>query len=306
MQDRRVPTQPTFEELIAEGDAVPVEGWDFSWFEGRATEERPAWGYARLLSERIAGAAALLDIQTGGGEVLAGAVRSARAATGTDSPPVLAPPVLAPPVLAPPVLAPPVLAASVLAAPVLAATESWPPNLALARRALGPLGGAVVGAGDDADLPFGDANFDLVVSRHPTVVLWHEIARVLVPDGSYLSQQIGPGTNRELFDFMMGRQPVNRTRSPEAVVAAARRAGLEVVDLREQALRVEFFDVAAVVHFLKKVLWTVPGFTVAGYVEQLARMHEHIQANGSFISHARRILIEARKPPAVQGAVVAG
>ena len=291
-----MPTQPTFEELIAEGDAVPVEGWDFSWFEGRATEERPAWGYARLLSERIGRAAAVLDIQTGGGEVLAGAVRSARAATGTAAPPVLAATVLAQSVPAPPVLV----------ATVLAATESWPPNLALARRAIGPLGGAVVGAADDADLPFGDANFDLVVSRHPTVVLWPEIARVLVPDGSYFSQQIGPGTNRELFDFMMGPQPVNRTRSPEAVVAAARRAGLEVVDLREQVLRVEFFDVAAVVHFLKKVLWTVPGFTVAGYVEQLARMHEYIQANGSFISHARRILIEARKRSAAQGAVVAG
>src|SRR6516165_3050397 len=30
-----------FETLVAEGAAVPVEGWDFSWFEGRATEERP-------------------------------------------------------------------------------------------------------------------------------------------------------------------------------------------------------------------------------------------------------------------------
>lgn len=35
----------TFEELLAEGESVPVEGWDFSWFDGRATEERPPWGY---------------------------------------------------------------------------------------------------------------------------------------------------------------------------------------------------------------------------------------------------------------------
>ena len=62
---------PAFEELLAEGEAVPVEGWDFSWFEGRATEGRPSWGYSRLLAERMAGAAAALDIQTGGGEVLA-------------------------------------------------------------------------------------------------------------------------------------------------------------------------------------------------------------------------------------------
>ena len=34
----------TFDEEIAEGLAVPTDGWDFSWFAGRATEERPGWG----------------------------------------------------------------------------------------------------------------------------------------------------------------------------------------------------------------------------------------------------------------------
>ncbi len=179
---------------------------------------------------------------------------------------------------------------------MLAATESWPPNLVLARRALAPLGGIVIGSADEADLPFGDGSFDLVVSRHPVDVVWPEIARVLAPGGRYFSQQIGPGSNRELTDFMMGPQPVGMSRSPQVAVAAAAVAGLEVVDVREQALRVEFFDVAAVVYFLRKVLWTVPGFTVAGYAEPLARMHEHIQATGSFVSHAQRFLIEARKP----------
>src|SRR5215471_5962681 len=65
-----------FEELVAEGAAVPVGGWDFSWFEGRAIEERPPWGYARMLAGRMAAlagvpGAAALDLQTGGGEVLA-------------------------------------------------------------------------------------------------------------------------------------------------------------------------------------------------------------------------------------------
>jgi SAM-dependent methyltransferase len=262
-----VPQRPTSADLIAEGDAVPVEGWDFSWFDGRATEERPRWGYARLLSERIGQAAAVLDIQTGGGEVLAEALRRSQDNGGCEAPLV-----------------------------VLAATESWPPNRALARRALAPLGGAVVGAADEADLPFGDASFDLIISRHPTEVLWSEISRVLAPGGCYFSQQVGPGSNRELTDFMMGPQPAGTGRSPQVAVTAAALAGLEVVDLREQALRVEFFDVAAVVHFLRKVLWTVPGFTVAEYAEPLARMHEHIQATGSFISHAQRFLIEARKP----------
>lgn len=256
----QVQRQPTYEELIAEGDAAPVAGWDFSWFDGRATEERPAWGYSRLLSERLRSAHAVLDIQTGGGEVLAGALRAA----GAGGP------------------------------AVVAATESWPPNVALARASLAPFGGEVAELADDATLPFPSGSFDLVASRHPTEVGWPEVARVLEPGGAYFSQQVGAGSNRELTDFMMGPQPVNPSRSPQVTVAEATAAGFDIVDLREQALRVEFFDVAAVVHFLKKVLWTVPGFTVSGYREPLARMHEHIQANGSFVCHAQRFLIEAR------------
>jgi SAM-dependent methyltransferase len=253
----RVRRQATFEELLAEGAAVPVEGWDFSWFDGRATEERPPWGYARLIGERMASAAAGLDIQTGGGEVLA----------TIPHPP-----------------------------PVLAATESWPPNVELARRHLAPLGGTVVQAGDEDPLPFPDESFDLVVSRHPVITVWPEVSRVLRPGGAYLSQQIGAGSNRELIDFMMGPQQVSDARSTRRAVAEAAAAGLAVTDLREQALRVEFFDVAAVVYFLRKVLWTVPGFTVAGYREPLARMHEVIQADGRFVAHSQRFLIEARKP----------
>ena len=79
-------------------------------------------------------------------------------------------------------------------------------------------------------------------------------------------------------------------------MAAAEAAGLVVTDLREQALRTVFYDVGAVVYFLRKVLWTVPGFTVEGYREQLRRMHERIQAEGPFVAHAQRFLIEARKP----------
>jgi SAM-dependent methyltransferase len=242
-----------FDDLLAEGAAVPVEGWDFSWFDGRATEERPSWGYARLIGERMAGVSAALDIQTGGGEVLA----------GIPKPP-----------------------------PTLMATESWAPNAEIATRNLKPLGGVVAVVADDADLPFPDASFDLVVSRHPTVTVWPEIARVLRPGGAYLSQQVGEGTSRALYEAMMGPQPDNDSRSTRRAVAAARAAGLEVVDLREQSLRMEFFDIAAVVYFLRKVFWTVPDFTVERYRDQLADLHDRMP----FVAHSTRFLIEARKP----------
>ena len=37
----------SFEELVKEAASVSVAGWDFSWLSGRATEERPSWGYQR-------------------------------------------------------------------------------------------------------------------------------------------------------------------------------------------------------------------------------------------------------------------
>jgi SAM-dependent methyltransferase len=257
-QDAGMAVRATFDELVREGAAEPVAGWDFSWLAGRATEERPRWGYSGLLAAAISGAGAVLDVQTGGGEVLAAAI-----------------------------CVPP---------PVLAATESWPPNVALARQRLEPLGGTVTEAGDTDPLPFGASAFDLVASRHPTHTGWPEIARVLRPGGRYLSQQVGAGSNRELYEYLMGPQPVNTVRSADRGAAQAQAAGLEVTRLESQALRVEFFDVGAVIYFLRKVLWTVPDFSVDRYRGRLAALHEQIESDGQFTCHAQRYLIEARRP----------
>lgn len=71
-----------FEHLLAEGEAADVTGWDFSWLDGRATEQRPPWGYVRLLSSRLSRVDAALDVQTGGGEVFGEALGAAEARPG--------------------------------------------------------------------------------------------------------------------------------------------------------------------------------------------------------------------------------
>jgi hypothetical protein len=85
-------------------------------------------------------------------------------------------------------------------------------------------------------------------------------------------------------------------RPPEQIAAEAEAAGLRVVDVRAESLRAEFFDVAAVAHFLRKVVWTAPGFTIAKYRDELRAVHEQILADGVFVSYAKRVLIDARKP----------
>ncbi|MGC5020035.1 methyltransferase domain-containing protein [Micromonospora sp. DT47] len=249
--------EPSFAELVAEAAAAPVDGWGFSWLDGRATEERPPWGYARLMAVRMAEVAAALDIDTGGGEVLA----------EVPHPPKL-----------------------------LVATEAWPPNVAVARRTLRRVGARVVRVADRPPLPLRDGVFDLVTSRHPVDTWWVEIARVLRPGGRYLSQQVGAGTMRELSEAILGPLPLPASRHPEQAVADARAAGLRVVRLEPATLRAIFHDIGAVVWFLRKVVWTVPGFDVDRYRPQLERLHERIRAEGAFVAHSRRFLIEAVKP----------
>ncbi|RDI55446.1 class I SAM-dependent methyltransferase [Nocardia mexicana] len=248
----------TFDDLVTEAATASVDGWDFSWLDGRATEQRPSWGYQRLISDRLATVTAALDIQTGGGEVLAGAETFP---------------------------------------PTMAATESWPPNLAKATALLHPRGAVVVADPDEPPLPFADNAFDLVTSRHPATIWWSEIHRVLAPGGTYLAQHVGPASVFELVEYFLGPQPeARRRRAPEAERADAEAAGLRIADLRTERLPMRFDDIGAVVYFLRKVTWMVPGFTVDRYRDRLRDLHQRIEAEGPFLAHSTRTLVEARKP----------
>jgi hypothetical protein len=114
--------------------------------------------------------------------------------------------------------------------------------------------------------------------------------------GTYLSQGVGSGSNRELYEALMGPQPGDEQSSADRAATEAQAVGLHIVDLRQEATRVEFLDIAAVVHFLRKVVWTVPDFTVVRYRRQLADLHERISREGCFVAHSQRYLIEAQKP----------
>ena len=104
----------TFEELVDEAAGVDVSGWRFDWLDGRATEQRPPWGYSRLLASRLAGVKSALDIDTGGGEIIAGVPHLP---------------------------------------PRMAVTEGWRPNVERARRLLAPRGVAVVFLDQGRPLP---------------------------------------------------------------------------------------------------------------------------------------------------------
>jgi SAM-dependent methyltransferase len=247
----------SFEELAAEAAAADVTGWGFGWLDGRATEERPPWGYARLLAARLGQVGSALDIDTGGGEVVAEA---------------------------------PALPAR------MAVTEGWAPNARRARGLLGPRGVEVVEIADSGGpLPFADASFELVTARHPVAPDWAEIARVLQPGGTYFAQHVGPRSAFELIERFVGPLTGHPARDPDDEAAAAERAGLVVEDLRRARCRMELFDIGAVIWILRKCVWWVPDFSIERYEPTLRELDAQLRAGEPFVAHSTRHLIEARR-----------
>lgn len=247
----------SFDELVAEAEQADVSGWGFDWLQGRATEERPPWGFARMLADRLATASAALDLDTGGGEVLAEAEAFP---------------------------------------PIMVATEGWPPNARRARELLEPRGVRIVETTTDQTLPFDDAGFDLVTSRHPVRPNWPEIARVLAPGGRYFAQHVGPASAFELIEFFLGPLPQQRLgRHPDAEIADAEAAALRIEDLRTARCRMEFHDIGAIVWILRKCPWWIPDFSVGRYLPQLRALDEALRGGEPFVAHSTRHLIEARK-----------
>ncbi len=131
--------------------AEPFEGWDFSYLKGRFVEDEPPWSYLDLARAAISRASDILDIATGGGEVLAGLAPFPGRAT---------------------------------------AVEGYVPNLPIARRRLEPLGVWVFEGNTRSGMPFPDAAFDLVLNRHGGFRA-KEMHRILKPGGVFLTQQVG-------------------------------------------------------------------------------------------------------------------
>lgn len=225
---------------------------------GRAGHRRATpVGSARLLAGRLSTVASALDIDTGGGEVVAEAQHQPAG---------------------------------------MVVTEGWPPNADRARRLLEPRGARVVETVGDLGLPFPDQSFELVTARHPVSPDWPEIRRVLVDGGQYFAQHVGPASAFELIEYFLGPLPEHRAgRDPDREIAAAESAGLVVAELQSARCRMEFHDVGAVVWILRKCVWWVPDFSVRKYRHHLVELDAQMRGGEPFVAYSTRHLIDARR-----------
>ena len=243
-------TSPEYDRLVGEAAGVSITGWEFGWLECRAAGSHPSWSYRELARPLLRHARSLLDLDTGGGELLV----------------ELAP-----------------LPAHTVA------VESWAPNVPVARGRLAPYGVSVV-----TELPGGENEFDVVLSRHGRLPV-ADIARLLRPGGSVLSQQVGSDDLKDLNAELGAPPPYATTWTADEAVAALEGAGLTVTDVREEHPPLTFRDVGALVYQLRAVPWQIRNFTPQRYDRALRRIDAMIRTHGQYTATAHRFLVQATR-----------
>ena len=241
-----------------EEERRPFVGWDFSHLDGRMVEEGEPWSYLERAAELMGRSSSVVDMDTGGGEKLL-SLREHWPAR-------------------------------------VVATEDYAPNLDLANERLSPLGASVVrtAVSNVAPMPFDDGEFDLVLNRHAAFNSF-EVARILAPGGSFLTQQVhGMWAWDLLAAFDASPQWPDAT--PQLYVPLLEAAGMTIEAVEEWEGRLTFTDVGAVVYYLKAVPWEVPGFSVKSHLKYLIALQQRLEAGEELSFFAAKYLIEATKP----------
>ena len=234
-----------------------MRGWDFSHLQGRYTEgEDYAWDYAAIVRSHLSPDKTLLDMGTGGGEFLL-------------------------------TLGHPTVMTTV--------TEGYPPNAALCRERLSPLGIRVVEADGEDPLPLPDNAFDLVINRHESYNI-PELRRILKPGGLFITQQVGEDNDRDLAELLLPgiEKPFPGLNAAEQA-RRFRDAGFTVIRQEEAFRPIRFLDVGALVWFARVIPWEFPGFSVEACFGRLLEAQRILEQEGEIRGRTHRFLIVARK-----------
>jgi len=234
-------------ELLNLEYSASFSGWDFSHVSGRMQEDILPWNYRKTVEEHFKDTQTLLDIDTGGGEFL-------------DSFANLP--------------------------PITYATEAYAPNVPIATTRLAKRDIAVKVITEDKRLPFEDSFFDLIICRHGSFS-FEEVVRVLKPGGLFVTQQVG---SLNAIDLNASLGAINKPIHDWCLTGAISNSRKQNFILRshgEHLGKYRFYDIGAIVYYLKCIPWQIEDFSVEKYYPRLAILNDVINMDGykDIISH---------------------
>lgn len=235
----------------------PFEGWDFAYISetGRMGSELLLWSYGSMVKPLVQNAHSMLDMGTGGGEFLS----------------MLRP-----------------------FPKNICATEAYKPNIPIAKNKLEPLGVRVVAIEEDAEFPFDDDQFDLIVNKHEAYSA-KELRRIISDNGIFLTQQVGGMNDAEINEGL--GVPINNEYADwtlEGAVKELEDHAFEVIFSKEEFPVERFYDVGALVYYLKAIPWQVPDFSIEKYEGKLYQIYQQIQSVGYFDVKQHRFIVQAK------------
>jgi Methylase involved in ubiquinone/menaquinone biosynthesis len=234
-----------------------IHGWDFSHIHGRyAEEDELPWDYETIVRQYLRDDAELLDYDTGGGEFLLSLKHPYHRT---------------------------------------AATEGYPPNVALCKERLLPLGINFRACDDAAQIPFDDTSFDLIINRHGDFDA-PELHRLLKPGGVFVTEQVGCNNDHELVEMVLpGTTDPHPELNLETQREAFEEAGFQVIRAEKAFLPIRFYDIGAFVWFARIIEWEFPGFSVDRCFDKLLEMQALLERDGAVEGTIHRYLLVARK-----------
>jgi SAM-dependent methyltransferase len=227
--------------------AQNFSGWDFSYLEGRVEYSPLPWSYTEILKKYFSNAHTCLDMGTGGGEYI-------------DS-------------------------FKYLPAQMYA-TEGYAPNIEIARNRLGKRNIIVKELKDDDSIPFESDFFDLVINKHESYSV-SELARILKPEGYFITQQVGGMNNIDLNAKLGAAPPSYYDWTLLKTINDLRNKGFKVLEYNENIGYQRFYDTGSIAYYLKCIPWQIPDFSIDKYFGKLKIIDEYIEKHKhiDFIDH---------------------
>jgi len=240
-----------------EEEAAHIYGWNFSHINGRYYEDEDyPWDYKKLVLKYLSSEMKLLDIDTGGGEVL---LELSHPYENT------------------------------------AVTENYAPNVELCRKTLSPLGVDVRQSDAEVSLPFNDCCFDVVINRHGSYNA-EEIFRVLKSGGLFITQQVGAENDREFVKLLCGDTDIPYPEQYLDIAKEKFiKAGFSIIEAEECKRPMYFFETGALIWFARIIEWEYLCFSVKNNFEQLITVSKLIGEHGYVKGSVHRFMLVAKK-----------